>query len=167
MSDRELILQTTDAIYASNTDTDCLPKALQGTSSLLGAAGAIFEVAEKATKRSNSFWCGAGAPNAARKSYIEKFEPINPRLVLFRDPLARNVTARRMFMETFGLTDAEGHLAQALSAGMTTGIYATTRRISLNTVYTHLRRIREKTQCNSVAELLLKFGELNVPLRLS
>lgn len=45
--------------------------------------------------------------------------------------------------------------------------YATERRVSLNTVYSHLKQIREKTGCNSVPELIRKFGEWNVPLRLS
>jgi DNA-binding CsgD family transcriptional regulator len=87
-------------------------------------------------------------------------------MLFIHDPLARNVAANHMLQALFGLTNAEANLAQALSAGMTTGTYATTRRLSLNTVYTHLRRIREKTSCNSVAELVRKFGELNVPLRL-
>jgi DNA-binding CsgD family transcriptional regulator len=41
------------------------------------------------------------------------------------------------------------------------------RRVSLNTVYSHLKQIREKTGCRSVPELIRKFGEWNVPLRLS
>lgn len=38
--------------------------------------------------------------------------------------------------------------------------YATERRVSLNTVYSHLKQIREKTGCKSVPELIRKFGEL-------
>ncbi|MGC1622507.1 MAG: hypothetical protein WA759_06855 [Pseudolabrys sp.] len=41
--------------------------------------------------------------------------------------------------------------------------YATERRVSLNTVYSHLKQIREKTGCKSVPELIRKFGEWNVP----
>jgi DNA-binding CsgD family transcriptional regulator len=88
-------------------------------------------------------------------------------MLLIHDPLTRNVAAKQMLQELFGLTKAEANLAQALCAGMTSGTYASTRRVSLNTVYTHLRRIREKTACNSVAELVRKFGELNAPLRLA
>jgi DNA-binding CsgD family transcriptional regulator len=87
-------------------------------------------------------------------------------MMFIHDPLVRNATARKVLSELFHLTGAEINLAQALCAGMTTVAYASTRRVSLNTVYTHLRRIREKTQCNSVAELVRKFSELNVPLRL-
>lgn len=41
--------------------------------------------------------------------------------------------------------------------------YVTERRVSLNTVYSHLKQIREKTGCKSVPELIRKFGEWNVP----
>jgi DNA-binding CsgD family transcriptional regulator/PAS domain-containing protein len=88
-------------------------------------------------------------------------------LIFIRDPLGRNIAATQMLQALFNLTNAEAHLAQALCAGMTTNTYAITRRLSLNTVYTHLRRIREKTRCNSVAEMLRKFGEINLPLRLN
>lgn len=87
-------------------------------------------------------------------------------MVMIRDPLWRNSAAGRMLQELFGLTNAEAHLAQALCNGATTGAYAAGRHVSLNTVYSHLKRIREKTGCKSVPELIRKFGELNVPLRL-
>lgn len=88
-------------------------------------------------------------------------------MLLVHDPLARNVAAVQMLQELFGLTNAEANLAQALCAGMTTTAYANTRRITLNTVYTHLKRLREKTNCKSMVELVRTFGELNVSLRLS
>ena len=85
-------------------------------------------------------------------------------ILLVRDPLLRSA-ASQILHDLFGLTHAEAHLAQALCAGTTTGAYASERRISLNTVYSHLKRIREKTGCKSLPELIRKFGELNVPLR--
>jgi DNA-binding CsgD family transcriptional regulator len=88
-------------------------------------------------------------------------------MVLIRDPLWRNAAASRILQELFSLTNAEAHLAQALCNGTTTGTYAVERHVSLNTVYSHLKRIREKTGCKSVPELIRKFGELNVPLRVS
>jgi DNA-binding CsgD family transcriptional regulator/PAS domain-containing protein len=88
-------------------------------------------------------------------------------MVLVRDPLLRNAAASQILQDLFTLTKAEAHLAQALCTGMTTGAYATERCVSLNTVYSHLKRIREKTGCKSVPELILKFSELNVPLRLN
>ncbi len=87
-------------------------------------------------------------------------------MVLIRDPLWRYTAASRILQEMFSLTNAEAHLAQALCNGTTTGSYAIERHVSLNTVYSHLKRIREKTGCKSVPELIHKFGELNIPLRL-
>ena len=66
------------------------------------------------------------------------------------------------------------HLARALrspfdipwaTSGVTTTAYAAERRLSLNTVCSHLKRIREKTGCKSLPELIRKFGELSVPVR--
>ena len=62
-----------------------------------------------------------------------------------------------MLQELFGLTNAEAHLVQALGTGMTAIDYAHSRGISITTVYTHLRRTREKTGWKSVAELTRRF----------
>jgi DNA-binding CsgD family transcriptional regulator/PAS domain-containing protein len=86
-------------------------------------------------------------------------------MLLIHDPLQRNATASAMLQELFGLTNAEAHLVQALGTGMTAINYAQSRRISITTVYTHLRRTREKTGWKSVAELTRRFNELNVALR--
>jgi hypothetical protein len=45
------------------------------------------------------------------------------------------------------------------------GCLCRSRRVSITTVYTHLRRTREKTGWKSVAELTRRFNELNVALR--
>jgi DNA-binding CsgD family transcriptional regulator/PAS domain-containing protein len=86
-------------------------------------------------------------------------------MLLIHDPLQRNATASVLLQELFGLTNAEAHLVQALGTGMTAIDYAQSRGISITTVYTHLRRTREKTGWKSVAELTRRFGELNVTLR--
>ena len=39
------------------------------------------------------------------------------------------------------------------------------RALSLNTAYTHLRRIKEKTGCKHMAELIRWLNDLHVPLR--
>jgi DNA-binding CsgD family transcriptional regulator/PAS domain-containing protein len=88
-------------------------------------------------------------------------------MLLIHDPLQRNATASVMLQELFGLTNAEAHLVQALGTGMTAIDYAQSRHISIATVYTHLRRTREKTGWKSVAELTRRFNELNVALRAS
>ena len=70
-----------------------------------------------------------------------------------------------MLQELYGLTHAEAHLVQALSTGTTAVAYAHGRGVSVSTVYTHLRRTREKTGWRSVAELTRRFHELSVALR--
>ena len=62
--------------------------------------------------------------------------------------------------------DAETALALALQAGATSADYARAKRLSLNTVYTHLRRLREKTGSCRLHELIAKFDALRSPLRL-
>jgi DNA-binding CsgD family transcriptional regulator/PAS domain-containing protein len=86
-------------------------------------------------------------------------------MLLIHDPLDRKLSATRMLQELFGLTNAEVHLVQALGTGLTPGAYARSRGVSITTVYTHLRRTREKTGWRSVAELTRGFGDLNVALR--
>ena len=86
-------------------------------------------------------------------------------MLLVHDPLERNLAAGRMLQDLYGLTNAEAQLVQALSTGMTAVSYAQNRGISITTVYTHLRRTREKTGWKSVAELTRRFHELNVALR--
>ena len=86
-------------------------------------------------------------------------------ILLARDPLYRNIATSQILRDLFGLTNAEAQLAEALCTGTTTTAYASKRHLSLNTVYSHLKRIREKTGCRSLPELVRKFGELNVPLR--
>jgi DNA-binding CsgD family transcriptional regulator/PAS domain-containing protein len=86
-------------------------------------------------------------------------------MLLVHDPLQQNLAAGKMLQELNGLTNAEAQLVQALGTGMTAVAYAKSRNISVTTVYTHLRRTREKTGWKSVAELTRRFHELNVSLR--
>jgi DNA-binding CsgD family transcriptional regulator len=86
-------------------------------------------------------------------------------IVFIRDPLARIATAIGILREMFGLTDAEASVAQALQNGVSLGDYAKTHAVSINTVYTHLRRIKEKVGCGRMTELIHKLNELRVPVR--
>jgi DNA-binding CsgD family transcriptional regulator len=86
-------------------------------------------------------------------------------IVFVRDPLARAAGAIGMLRELFGLTEAEASLAQALQSGTNLSDYAHSRGLSLNTVYTHLRRLREKTRSNRLPDLIHKLNELRLPLR--
>ena len=86
-------------------------------------------------------------------------------MLLIHDPLQRNSATTGMLQDLYGLTNAEARLVEALSGGMTAVAYARSRSVSVTTVYTHLRRTREKTGWKSVAELTRRFHELNVTLR--
>lgn len=86
-------------------------------------------------------------------------------MLLVHDPLQRQIAVGRMLQDLYGLTHAEAHMAQALSGGMTAVAYASSRRVSVTTVYTHLKRTREKTGWRSVAELTRRIHELSVALR--
>lgn len=86
-------------------------------------------------------------------------------MLLVHDPLQQRSATARMLRELYGLTNAEAQLVQALSTGMTAVAYAESRQVSITTVYTHLRRTREKTGWKSVAELTRRFHEFNVSLR--
>jgi DNA-binding CsgD family transcriptional regulator len=87
-------------------------------------------------------------------------------IVFIHDPLRRQRAALNILREVFGFTEAEAALAQALQAGITVADYARERALSLNTAYTHLRRIREKTGCNRMPDLIRKLNDLHVSLRI-
>jgi DNA-binding CsgD family transcriptional regulator/PAS domain-containing protein len=90
-----------------------------------------------------------------------------PAVLLFvHDPLQqRHRRAAKFFREALGLTEAEANLALALQEGMAVTDYARDRALSLNTAYTHLRRIKEKTGCKHMAELIRWLNDLRLPLR--
>ena len=86
-------------------------------------------------------------------------------VVFVRDPLGRDAAAARIQRELFGFTEAESGVACALQAGIPLGQYAHERAVSLNTVYTHLRRIKQKTGCSRMSELIRKLNDLQVRLQ--
>jgi DNA-binding CsgD family transcriptional regulator len=87
-------------------------------------------------------------------------------IVFVHDPLQRNAATGRTLRDLFGLTEAEANLARALQAGVAPADYAVANVVSLNTVYTHLRRLKEKTRCRRLTELIRKLNDLHVALRL-
>jgi DNA-binding CsgD family transcriptional regulator len=87
-------------------------------------------------------------------------------IVFVRDPLKPNANAAHLMREIYGFTEAEANLAQAIRIGMPLADYAEARHVSLNTIYTHLRRIKEKADCTRMADLIRKLNDLQVPLRL-
>jgi DNA-binding CsgD family transcriptional regulator len=82
-----------------------------------------------------------------------------------RDPLIHDAAAYWLQREALGLTPAEAGLALALQQGIPLANYARRSALSLNTVYTHLRRIKEKTGCRRMPALIRKLNDLQVPLR--
>jgi hypothetical protein len=78
-------------------------------------------------------------------------------------PPSSRANAKRSIARHSGAPDSgEPGIYQS---GATVNDYARTRRLSLNTVYTHLRRLREKTGSNRLPELIHKLNELRLPLR--
>jgi DNA-binding CsgD family transcriptional regulator/GAF domain-containing protein len=86
-------------------------------------------------------------------------------IMFVRDPLGRNPAAARMLRELYRLTAAEANLALAIQAGQSLPEYARQTGVSLNTIYTHLRRIKDKTGCQRMAALNRLLRDLQVPLR--
>ena len=82
--------------------------------------------------------------------------------VFIRDPLVPRKAAVQLLREMFGLTAAEAALAHALQRGVSPMTYAREYGLSPNTVYTHLRRLKEKTGWRRTAELSRKLNELHV-----
>ena len=110
-----------------------------------------------------------GAP-----AYVAALRPLvgsnrhasNATAILFvRDLLNRNPSGARILSELFGLTEAEAGLARALQGGLSPVGYARTQNLSVNTVYTHLRRIKDKTGCRRLSDLTRRLSDLQVPLR--
>ncbi|CCD96849.1 conserved hypothetical protein [Bradyrhizobium sp. ORS 375] len=85
-------------------------------------------------------------------------------MMLVHDPLQEGA-ATHLLQDLHGLTRAEAQLACALSTGMTAVEYAAHRGVKVTTVYTHLKRTREKTGWRSVAELTRRVHEISVRLR--
>jgi DNA-binding CsgD family transcriptional regulator/PAS domain-containing protein len=86
-------------------------------------------------------------------------------IVFVRDPVARHAAAPDFLRDLFGFTPAEAALAQALQAGVSPAQYARDHGLSPNTVYTHLRRVKDKTGWNRTAELIRRLNEIRVPSR--
>lgn len=99
------------------------------------------------------------------KTRNDKIDPRAVAIVFVRDPLSGSGTAVRLLRETFGFTEAEASLAQALQGGLSLADYASAGTISLNTAYTHLRHIKEKTGCRRMNALIRKLNDVSVRLR--
>jgi len=109
---------------------------------------------------------GAAPYLVSIRPLLDKAAPRGAVAVVFiRDPVIANAASLRPLREIFGMTKAEAHLAQAIQAGVPVSRYAQAHGTSINTVYTHLRRIKEKTGCGRLVQLVRKLNELQFPLR--
>lgn len=79
-------------------------------------------------------------------------------ILLVRDPAAQAGRQARTVGDRFDLTAAETRLAQALMAGVSPVDFARAQAVSVNTVYTHLARLKEKAGAHRLPDLI---GRLN------
>ena len=95
----------------------------------------------------------------------KKISPSAVAIVFVRNPDGNGAEDMELLREVFGFTNAEAALALALREGTSLGDYARVHEVSQNTVYTHLRRIREKTGCHSLPGLIGKLNHVRMQLR--
>jgi DNA-binding CsgD family transcriptional regulator len=100
-----------------------------------------------------------------KKSPVTRNEAAADAIIFVRDPLNRQGVGIKILRSVFGLTAAEASLASALCNGLSPVDYAHNCTLSLNTVYTHLRRIKQKTGCKRMGELIRKLDDLHLPSR--
>jgi DNA-binding CsgD family transcriptional regulator/PAS domain-containing protein len=81
-------------------------------------------------------------------------------IVFIHDPSLHATSQAETLSQAYKLTPAEAELAEAIQAGTAPSDYARGRSISLNTVYTHLRRLKDKTGSKRITELARKLNEL-------
>jgi len=80
--------------------------------------------------------------------------------VLFvHDPAGRRSTSTEGLRALFDLTAAEARLAEALTRGLSPVDYARASGVSINTAYTHLRRLKDKTGAHRLAELIHRLND--------
>lgn len=88
----------------------------------------------------------------------------DPMAVVFvRDPGQRAPEVNAAVRQAFALTEAEARLAAALRQGLSPHDYADAAALSRNTVYTHLRRLKEKLGCHSLTGLISLLCRLHPP----
>jgi DNA-binding CsgD family transcriptional regulator/PAS domain-containing protein len=140
--------------------------AIAGSLSLSGSA-ANASVADFAVERRSG-----AAP------YVVSVRPLKlprnettPRLpvamIFVHDPLNHGDEDTHLLREIFGFTSAEASLARALRRGIPLGDYGRSQRVTQNTIYTHLRRIKEKTGCRRLPELIGRLNDVRMLLRRS
>ena len=154
-----------NAIEFSSADSRGRFAAALGAARRVHEPATAFRPADFAVPRDNGLPPYTVSVRPLPRAGLPTAHPSAVAMLLVHDPLQRTLSAGRMLQELHGLTNAEAQLVEALSTGMTAVTYARNRRISITTVYTHLRRTREKTGWKSVAEPTRRFHQLNIALR--
>jgi DNA-binding CsgD family transcriptional regulator len=85
--------------------------------------------------------------------------------VFVRDPSYRNIATIRILCDVLQLTEAEALLAQALQSGVRLQDHARARGISINTIYAHLRSVKQKADCHHMSELIRRLNDLQAAAR--
>jgi DNA-binding CsgD family transcriptional regulator len=80
-------------------------------------------------------------------------------LLFIHDPANRETSNAALLASAFRLTEAEADVANALCVGLSPNEYACEKGVSPNTVYTHIRNLKEKTGSRRMAELLRKLHD--------
>ena len=83
-------------------------------------------------------------------------------LIFIHDPEVRRKTSADKLRSIFSLTRAEADVAIALCLGLSPNEYAIQRNVSRNTVYTHIRNLKVKTDSRRMAELIRKINDVNL-----
>jgi DNA-binding CsgD family transcriptional regulator/GAF domain-containing protein len=150
--------------FAFAAARDCFGAAIAGIlalrSGVLHATGADFAVARP-----------SGAP-----PYVLSVRPLKATrhgptsksavaIVFVRNPPDDGADDIGLLRDVFGLTNAEAGVALALRRGVSLSDYAKAQGVSQNTVYTHLRRVRDKTGCHRLPELIGRLNEIRTLLR--
>jgi DNA-binding CsgD family transcriptional regulator/PAS domain-containing protein len=99
-------------------------------------------------------------PTAAESLFIAA-DPLA--IVFIRDTAPPPAIIAPSIRQAFSLTDAESRLAGALRQGVSPHDYGDAQGLSRNTVYTHLRRLKEKLGCQTTAALIRLLGSLHPP----
>ncbi len=84
--------------------------------------------------------------------------------VFIRDPAAEALRNDELLRRVFGLTGAECELAGALVKGQSLRGYADRKGLSINTVYTHYRRLKDKTRSAHQAALISTLKDIKSPV---
>ena len=130
----------------------------------LGAALALGRGEDLAAPKSFAVGRPSGAP-----PYVLTLRPVfggeadeapGAAAVLFvHDPRSGRATGTEGLRALFDLTPAEARLAEALMRGLSPVDHARDSGVSINTAYTHLRRLKDKAGAHRLPELIHRLNE--------